>query len=353
MHDEAGTIRSPNERVRLDHPGAPTLGRLLPGLAAEGRQELRLSAEASRRLKAVRWYEGHGRHASLTARHFAYSRSSLHVWLKRYRADGARGLEDRSRRPRRVRQPTWSAELAEAVGELREAHPRWGKDKLVVVLRQKGFGVSVSMVGRILTRLRQTGQLREPDLRDPWIVRRAQIRPYATRKPRDYVPREPGDLVQIDSADIRLLPGSAHWYKHFTARDVVSRWDVLGVYGRATAITARDFLDAVLERMPGPVKAIQVDGGSEFKAEFEEACREKGVRLFVLPPRSPKLNGHVERAQRTHKEEFYQLLDPPDSLVELRAQLLKQEQRYNTYRPHQALGYRTPREWLLACAERR
>jgi len=40
-------------------------------------------------------------------------------------------------------------------------------------------------------------------------------------------------------------------------------------------------------------------------------------------------------------------------LAELRAQFLKQEQRYNTYRPHQALGQLTPQEWLLACAERR
>jgi hypothetical protein len=48
-----------------------------------------------------------------------------------------------------------------------------------------------------------------------------------------------------------------------------------------------------------------------------------GLQLFVLPPRSPKLNGRVERAQRTHKEEFYQLLDPPASLAELKAQLLE------------------------------
>jgi transposase InsO family protein len=333
-------------------PGGPTLARLLPAMAAEGRQELQLSANASRRLKAIRWYEAHGRNASLAARHFAYSRSVVHAWLKSYEAAGVRGLEDKSRRPHKVRQPTWSAELAQAVHELREAHPRWGKDKLVVLVRQQGFAVSVSMVGRILTMLRKTGQLRQPDLRDPWIERRAQIRPYAVRKPRDYVPRAPGDLVQIDSADIRLLPGSAHWYKHFTARDIVSRWDVLGVYGRATAITARDFLDAVLERMPGPVRAIQVDGGSEFKAEFEEACKEKGLRLFVLPPRSPKLNGCVERAQRTHKEEFYQMLDPPDSLEELRRLLRLQELCYNTVRPHQALGQLTPQQWLLASQER-
>jgi transposase InsO family protein len=300
----------------------------------------------------VRWHEAHGRRVSFTARHFGLSRSTVYDWLGRYAGDGLGGLADRSRRPRNVRQPTWSKELEQAVLALREEHPRWGKDKLAVLLRHQGYEASVSMVGRILTRLKSRGRLPLASLRDPWMGRRVQIRPYATRKPKDYVPRLPGDLVQVDSADVRLLPDHDHWYKHFTARDVVSRWDVLGVYSRATAITARDFLDAVIERMPAPVRAIQVDGGSEFRAEFEEACREKGLLLFVLPPRSPKLNGCVERAQRTHKEEFYQMLDPPESLDQLRRLLLAQELCYNTVRPHQALGQLTPQQWLLASRER-
>ena len=40
--------------------------------------------------------------------------------------------------------------------------------------------------------------------------------------------------------------------------------------------------------MPFAVQAIQVDGGSEFHATFEEACQREGIRLFLLPPRSPK-----------------------------------------------------------------
>jgi putative transposase len=332
-------------------PGGPTLARMLPKAASEAR-ERPVSHETKRRLAVVRWHEAHGKSVSLTARHYGLSRSTVYDWLRRYERGGIHGLEHRSRRPRNVRQPTWSKDLELAVLKLREAHPRWGKDKLVVLLRQQGLTVSVSMVGRILTRLRVQGRLPIADLRDPWMGKRPQIRPHAVRKPRDYVPRAPGDLVQIDSADVRLLPDHDHWYKHFSARDVISRWDVLGVYSRATAITARDFLDAVIERMPGPVRAIQVDGGSEFRAEFEEACREKGLRLFVLPPRSPKLNGCVERAQRTHKEEFYQMLDPPDSLEELRRLLLAQELCYNTVRPHQALGQLTPQQWLLAFRER-
>jgi len=331
-------------------PGGPTLARLLPKAASEARDPPP-SREAKRRLAVVRWYEAHGKGVSLTARHFGLSRSTVYEWLRRYERSGAQGLEERSRRPRNVRQPTWSKELEQAVLQLRLEHPRWGKDKLAVLLQHQGHRASVSMVGRILTWLKRQGRLPLADLRDPWMGRRLQIRPYATRKPRDYVPRLPGDLVQIDSADVRL-DHEGHTYKHFSARDVVSRWDVLGVYSRATAATARDFLDAVIERMPGPVRAVQVDGGSEFKAVFEEACREKGLRLFVLPPRSPKLNGCVERAQRTHKEEFYQMLDPPDSLDELRRLLLAHELCYNTVRPHQALGQLTPQQWLLASRER-
>jgi hypothetical protein len=74
--------------------------------------------------------------------------------------------------------------------------------------------------------------------------------------------------------------------------------------GRATAKTASRFLDSLEARTPFPVKAIQVDGGSEFQADFERECQRRGILLFVLPPQSPKLNGYVERARRTHVEEF-------------------------------------------------
>ncbi len=333
-------------------PGGPTLARLLPEGAQEGREEPRLSREAKARLRAVEWHKDHGEKVSLTARRFGRSRSTLYQWLECYRLQGPRGLQDRSHRPHQVRKPTWSLEFEAAVLRLRQDNPVWGKDKLQPILRRQGVTISVSMVGRILSRLRRQGKLGPASLKDPCIVSRPQVRPYAVRKPKDYVVKAPGDLVQVDSADVRWT-GITHAYKHFSARDIVSRWDVLGVYGRATAGTARDFLDTIIERMPGPVKAIQLDGGSEFRAEFEAACEQKGLRLFVLPPRSPKLNGCLERAQRTHKEELYQLVDPPDSPSQLRTQLLQQEQRYNTYRPDQALGHLTPQEWLLAFTERR
>lgn len=83
-----------------------------------------------------------------------------------------------------------------------------------------------------------------------------------------------------------------------------------------------------------------------FMAEFEEACKEKGLRLFVLPPIPPKLNRHVERSNRTHTEEFYECTIAPPTIKGLLPELRRWEEVYNAIRPHQALGYLTSRQFL-------
>jgi putative transposase len=155
---------------------------------------------------------------------------------------------------------------------------------------------------------------------------------------------KPGDLVQLDTLDLRPAPGAV--LKQCTARDRVSRWDVLEVHRRATSTAATLFLDTLERRLPFPLRALQVDGGSEFAAVFEAACHARGLRLFVLPPRSPKLNGWVERANRTPTEEFYEITLSSLPIAELNRELQAWERTYNTVRPHQALAYRTPQEFL-------
>lgn|SRR5262244_512427 len=320
------------------HYGKVPRARQLAGSGVE------LSREARTRLGWMDFYRTH-RNAALTCRRFGISRQTFYRWWRRFDPQNLSTLEDRSHRPHRRRQPTWTPELAERVLALRHQYPRWGKDKLAVLLARQGGRVSVSMVGRILARLKQRGVLADP----PWarlrVLRRARFRRYAVRKPRHWSVARPGDLVQVDTLDLRPAPGVV--LKQFTARDVVSRWDVIEAHDRATASLAAQFLTTLERRMPFPIRAVQVDGGSEFAREFELACRRRGLRLFVLPPRSPKLNGAVERAQRTHTEEFYQVFPCSLELEALNRELRQWEHIYNTVRPHQALGYLTPQQFLL------
>lgn len=317
---------------------------LLPGVGRLRRAGGDLSAEERRRLGWIDWYHQHGENARKTCRHFSISPDTFYRWLNRYNPCDLSSLKGKPRRPRRLRQPTWSGEQERRVLALREQYPRWGKDKLVVLLRRESMELSVSMVGRILKKLKDRGILREPVMSRISARKRLQQRPYATRKPKKYKAEYPGDLVEVDTLDVRPYYGLL--LKHFTARDVVCRYDVLEVHTQAKASTAASFLDAVQARMPFPVKAIQVDGGSEYQAEFETECQKRNLRLFVLPPRSPKLNGAVERAQRTHTEEFYEVYDGDLGIGPLNTALQGWEYVYNHIRPHQALGYLTPSEYL-------
>jgi len=60
-----------------------------------------------------------------------------------------------------------------------------------------------------------------------------------------------------------------------------------------------------------------------FNLFFEEECQKRGIKLFVLPPYSPKLNGGVERANRTHTEEFYEVIDSDFELADIRTKAVR------------------------------
>ncbi len=317
---------------------------VVPGALKLTKLGVKLSREAELRLSWFDYYATHNRNARLTCRHFGISPQTFYRWWKRYDPADLKTLESRSHRPRHVRQPTYSIELANAVLRLREAYPRWGKNKLVILLQRENIPVSASLVGRILKYLKARGILREPLTNHISVRKKIRPRPYAQRKPREYQASSPGDLVELDTLDVRPLPGVI--LKHFSSYDVVSKWNVLGIYTRATATTAQHFLDDMVGRTPNKIRAIQIDGGSEFQSVFEEECRRRGIKLFVLPPRSPKLNGGVERANRTHTEEFYEVTDSNFELADIRTKLLQWEEICNTYRPNQALNYLTPQQFL-------
>jgi putative transposase len=300
------------------------------------------SKEALMRGDAVRrWRQAmvNGLSAQDAAAAVGLPRSTLYRWEK--------APEPKSRRPHRPRQPSWPRALVQAVEELRADNPMWGKRKLVWLLRREGFVVSVSTVGRILKSLMRRGLVTPvPTLRKKPGGRRFRIigKRHARRLPKGLKPSRPGEIVQVDTLFLNIRPEKP--IKHFTAYDPVAKWTVAGVSGRATANLAAGFLDKLLADMPFKVTGIQVDGGSEFRADFETACQIKGLNLYVLPPKRPQLNGAVERCNGSCRYEFYAAYDLPHRLDQLQPFVDAFAHRFNHHRPHDALDGKTPAEYL-------
>jgi putative transposase len=276
--------------------------------------------------------------AAQAAKAVGVSRASLHRWGER--------LEPKSRRPCRVKSKTWTSELVQAVERLRQDFPMWGRAKLGPLVRAEGFAASDSTVGRIIAHLVGRGVVQPvPTLRRrPHARRWTAKRRFAQRLPRDLKAHEPGGLVQLDTVFVNLTPTRA--IKHFTAYCPVAKWTVAKAYNRATSQAAASFLDKLTAEMPFPVKAIQVDGGSEFMAAFEQACQARGIRLYVLPPKCPQMNGAVERCNGAWRYEFYQTYELPSSVEALNPILDSFQHLYNHHRPHHALAGQTPAAYL-------
>ncbi|MCX6570352.1 MAG: helix-turn-helix domain-containing protein, partial [Candidatus Aminicenantes bacterium] len=197
-----------------------------------------ISQEAARRL---RWFDYYKRceGARLTCRHFGISpqtfyrwknrfdpydlttleAASFYRWKNRFDPYDLTTLEAASRRPHHVRKPLTPVPVEDRILELRTKYPRWGKDKLVVLLRREGIRVSTSTVGRVMKRLKDRGVLVEPlNVRRAKEARKRRRKPrYAIRKPQGYRVTAPGDLVQVDTLQIRLQSDDRRW--QFSSRD--------------------------------------------------------------------------------------------------------------------------------------
>lgn len=300
-----------------------------------------LSPEALMRLKCLEFAARHT--VSLAADAFQVHRSTIYRWRKRYNPRNLSSLEPRSRRPHRTRSVQWSAADAAVILRLRREHPGYGKVRLRILAERIGIALSESTIGRMLASFHRR-HLLVPSTRVRQ-VRRRHARPHAIRRVKGTPPpTHPGDLVQVDTMHLSSPAGQQR--RQFTAIDVVSRTLVTGIRSQATAGTARDFLADIQTRMPFTIRAIQVDGGSEFMGAFEDACQDAGITLYLLPPRSPKLNGYVERVHGSCRREFWNYYRDDWDLPTMHDRLQAWTELYNTERPHMSLGFRSPREWL-------
>lgn len=255
------------------------------------------------------------------------------------------GILPPSKKPKKVNKPRWGEAELQLVLSIRREDPSYGKEKITFILkRDHGFTMSESTVGRILTHLKERGLITKSAsaLR---TKRKRSFKGYA--KPwtfKDYKTMVMGERVQIDHMTVTK---NGICFKHFQAWDRRSKYIDATAYTDATSSSAKRFLLDFVKKAPYKILSIQVDGGAEFMAEFEDGCAELGIPLIVLPPSKPTYNGGVERGNRTFREEFYNRSNLlADSVGSMRFELKKAVEKYNTYRPHRVLKGLTPMEYI-------
>jgi transposase InsO family protein len=156
-----------------------------------------------------------------------------------------------------------------------------------------------------------------------------------------YEKPQPGHRLQVDVKFLERIPRTRRRLYQFTAIDDCPRIRVLKVYDACNQRTAKTFLDEILRRLPFRVHVVQTDNGAEFQSEFHWHLERLDIKHVYIRPRTPHLNGKVERSHRVDDQEFYQLLDQAgisDDIHLFNEKLREWEDYYNYHRPHGAQG---------------
>jgi len=267
-----------------------------------------------------------------TCRNFDVTKSSFYKWKKAYDIGGKEGLK--RKRPIAFNHPKKiSKEVIDKILELRKDY-HLGPERIKWYLeRYHGINVSESSVSRTLVR---NGVSR--------LSKQASRRTVHTKR---YAKETPGHQVQVDVKFVSLNDSMGNPIRRFqyTAIDDATRIRALKIYKQHNQKNAIDFIDHIIDKFPFRIHTIRTDRGHEFQAKFHWHVEDKGMRHVYIKPRSPQLNGKVERSHRTDQEEFYQLLSYTDD-VDVNKKLKNWEEFYNFNRPHGAFEGKTPYEKL-------
>lgn len=289
------------------------------------KQELQVQA----RLKWVKMYEELG-NASKVCRRCGISRPTLRLWIRRYRSEGIEGLKGKSRRPHNSPgRKVFEAE-EKLILEIRKSK-RFGERRIQIeLIRHHGLKLARTTIRRTLIK---NGVNR--------FNRKARRR----RQFKRYQKEIPGERVQIDV--FKVGPGKYQ----YTAIDDCTRFRVLDLQPRKNSKATLRFLDKVEKEMPFPIQRIQSDRGREFFAdEVQYHLMDQKIKFRPIKPRSPHLNGKVERSQKTDWDEFYAFVNCKSDELEQELKIWQKE--YNTLRPHSSLGGKTPFEKLERLLEK-
>jgi transposase InsO family protein len=297
-----------------------------------------VASEVMARFRYIILEYSRGRNISKVCREFNIPRSTFYHWRKRYDEEGPSGLYRKKpvahSHPRKT-----PPEVIEKILEIRHEY-QMGAWRIKYYLEHyQGINISESTVSRTL-KAHGVGKL-------PKTARRRSIH---TKR---YAKMVPGHHVQADVKFLKLKDAAGKFVRRYqyTAIDDATRIRALQIYEKHNQDCAIKFIDYVIEKFPFRISMVRTDRAHEFQARFHFHVEDLGIQHVYIKPRSPQLNGKVERSHLTDQREFYQLISYTDD-VDLNSKLEAWESFYNYDRPHMSHDGRTPYEVMKSLLEK-
>lgn len=297
------------------------------------------SDPAKFRLHVLEYGKKYGAKAAIDA--FGVGRSTYYDWHSAFASSKGRlvSLVPISTRPHHTRRMEVDGRLVALIRSVRMEYGRIGKDKLKILVSAyaESLGTEGYSAGKIGKIIKRNNYFFDPPKKK-----------YKLRISRSRVKRVGKDIrpgyVEMDSV---IVWANGVGLRLLTIMDVVTK---VAYTRRVRSGSAKNTIEAIKEfelRYSIPIHTVQTDNGSEFLGVFHEYLEVRGITHLFTYPRSPRVNGAIERFNRTIQEECVERCDWEIDPLKGDEQIAKYLSWYNETRPHTALNYVTPQKYAL------
>lgn len=305
----------------------------------------KLSQVARHRLRVIDYYSHHSnQNVALTARHFGCTRSYVYKWLKRFNPKHLETLEDRSKRPRHVRQPQYDYEVIALIRRYRENKDTCflSEKKLAAIIREEQldtkFHISAATIGRIIKKF----NLYFHRIKQYTKQRRKAIKQWSRlkkRRPAGLTIKRPRALIEFDMKHIYTRNRK---YYAMCSIDPITKEACIHLSRNASSRQAKIALEETVS-IYGQNIVVLNDNGSENQGEAWNYLEEQEIVQYFAHPHAPKEKPHIERFIGSLQRECLDVYkDDILSESDLVYYVTRWLNNYHFMRPHQSLNYQTP-----------
>lgn len=277
-----------------------------------------------------------------TTEAFKVGKSTLYDWKRRYEDSNKAllSLIPKKTRPKRVRQMTTNWRLIQFIREFRQQYGNIGERKIKIFLDEYAKELGIKTVSsRTISKV-----IKKKNLYFYQPIKSKKKNKFSKDRTRKSPKVKSPGYIEMDSVVVYI---NNIRHNFMCCIDIYTKFafvrKVKTLSSLQAALTFQEFQKHSLHL----VHTVQTDNGSEFFKTFHKYTQDQSIKHQFIYPKSPKINGVVERFNRTIQEEFISRND--EIYYDLNAFEVKLQKYliwYNNKRPHAALGYLSPMQFI-------